>query len=62
MDLGLRQSGLFFALGLDDPNQVESPEENSFSAHAVTPVPGRASRATFAGIVTDLPVGQSSPC
>jgi hypothetical protein len=41
MDLGLRQSGLFFALRLDEPNQIESPEENSFFAHAVTPVPGQ---------------------
>jgi hypothetical protein len=61
-DLPDGHSEIFFALRLDTPNQVELPEENSFSAHAVTPVPGRASRATFAGIATDLPVGQSSPC
>ena len=62
MDLGLQQSGLFFALGLDDPNQLESPEENSFSAHAIARPSANVPQPAFVGIATDLPVGQSSPC
>jgi hypothetical protein len=34
-DLPDRHSGIFFARGLDDPNQVELPDEISFCAHAI---------------------------
>jgi hypothetical protein len=31
-DLGLKQSGIFFGSGLDDPNQIEASREISFCA------------------------------
>jgi hypothetical protein len=34
-DLGSMQSGIFFLLGLDDPNRFESAEKISFYAHAI---------------------------
>jgi hypothetical protein len=34
-DLGSAQSGIFFPIGLDDPNRVESAEKISFYAHAI---------------------------
>src|SRR6516164_2589016 len=61
-DLPDEQSGIFFARGLDDPNQIESPEENSLCAHVIAAAPWPRKRSTFAAIATDLPVGQSSPC
>jgi hypothetical protein len=55
--MGPLPSKIFFDSGLDDPNQIESPEENSFIAHAIAGVLADAIRATLARIVTDLPVG-----
>jgi hypothetical protein len=34
-DLGSAQSGIFFPMGLDDPNRIESAEKISFYAHAI---------------------------
>ena len=34
-DLPDEQSGIFFARGLDDPNQIESSKENSLCAHVI---------------------------
>jgi hypothetical protein len=34
-DLPDKQSGIFLRKGLDDPNQVELPDEISFCAHAI---------------------------
>jgi hypothetical protein len=34
-DLPDEQSAIFFAGGLDDPNQIESPKENSVCAHVI---------------------------
>ena len=43
-DLPDGTSEIFFALGLDDPNQLESPREIRFYAHAIARV--RAHQAT----------------
>ena len=58
-DLPDGHSEIFFASGLDDPNQVESLQENSFSAHAIARSKD-AKAADMRKISTDLPVGQFS--
>jgi hypothetical protein len=36
IDLGSAPSGKFFAVDLDDPNQIESVDEIGFCAHAIS--------------------------
>ena len=45
-DLPDGTSEIFFALGLDDPNQLELAHEIRFYAHAFSHVLNRSSRAT----------------
>jgi hypothetical protein len=43
-DLGRMESEMFFARGLDDPNQLESPREIDFCAHVFLGLQGAFAR------------------
>jgi hypothetical protein len=47
VDLGARPSEIFFTRHLDSPNQIESPHEFGFFAHAIFMLKGWSSDATL---------------